>query len=253
MRFGVPSRLALRIALPALAVAALALAALYYRQGLLAERRSAETLDRYAGLLSNLVLHDLRDSMLRKERPRIQRELADVARLGPIRSVQVVAKSGKVTFASDPTAVGRVVAKSSASCAACHQDGAIPTTGARSLHIEIDGRPVFRALQPIVAARACVRCHEVPVGTMVGLLVTDLDGPALVGGVATDRAQTVALGALRCCPSLQRYCWRCARRCWHGWAAWRTCSTSCDPGPTPPCRPWARRTRSTTSRVPYRP
>ncbi len=196
MRVGLPSRLTLRIAIPALAVAALALGALYYRQGQLAEQRSAETLDRYAGLLSNLVLHDLRDSMLRKERPRIQRELADVARLAPIRSVQVVAKSGRVAFASDPGAVGRVVAKSALTCVACHQQGIIPTSGPRSLHTEVEGRSVFRALQPIFAGQACLRCHEVPAGTMLGVLVTDIDGPALTGAVASDRAQTVALGGM---------------------------------------------------------
>lgn len=191
------SRIGLRIAVPAVVVALGLIGGLYFVQRRDSARQSTETLDVYADLVNRMVLSDLREAMLAKDRPRIQRELTRFSEMQPIKSLRIVDKEGKVAFATDPVALGTKMQKSDPSCVACHQPGVAPQKRARALRFETaSGERVYRAVQPILLDEACLRCHDQPEGSAIGVLLTDLDDDALTGAQQASSRRTVWAGAL---------------------------------------------------------
>ena len=191
------SRLGLRIAAPAVVVALGLVVAFYYRQRRDAEAQSQETLDVYADLINRIVLSDLRQGMVEKDRASVQAQLERFAGMAPIQSLRIVNKNGKVVFATDPSVLGTVMQKSDPSCVTCHQPGLAPQKRARSLRFETPaGGHVYRAVQPILVDEACTSCHDQPVDSAVGVLLTDLDDDALTGRGESNSARTFWAAAL---------------------------------------------------------
>jgi hypothetical protein len=190
------SRIGSRFAAPA-ALAMLVLVALLAYLQYRHEQQGAQVYDGYADLLSRFILDDLRDGMLSKDRPRIQRELARLADMAPIRSARVVDKQGRVAFASDPSVLGTVMSRKEPSCVACHRRGVPAERRAHVLRFEAEGRRVHRVVQPITLDHACLTCHEEREGAVVGVLITDLDDDLLTGGMRAESARSAwALAAL---------------------------------------------------------
>jgi PAS domain-containing protein len=176
------SRIGLRIAAPAVLVACGLVGWLWVVQGRHTAKQSHDTLEVYADLVNRMVLSDLRDAMLAKDRPRIQRELTRFAAIQPIKSLRIVDNHGKVAFATDVTQLGVTMAKTDASCAICHSPGVTPDRRARTLRFETAaGQRVYRVAQPILLDDACLRCHDAVEGASVGVLLLDLDDDALTG------------------------------------------------------------------------
>ncbi len=191
------SRIGLRIAVPAVVVALALVGALFYVQRRDAAQQSSETLDVYADLINRMVLSDLREAMLAKDRPRIQRELARFAEMQPIKSLRIVNKEGKVAFATDPASLGTMMQKSDPSCVACHQPGIAPQKRARAIRFEnTAGEHVYRAVQPILLDEACLHCHDAVEGSAVGVLLIDLDDDALTGQQQENSRRTIWGGVL---------------------------------------------------------
>ncbi len=191
------SRIGLRIAVPAVIVALGLIGALYYVQRRDSARQGTETLDVYADLVNRMVLSDLREAMLAKDRPRIQRELTRFSEMQPIKSLRIVDKEGKVAFATDPAALGTQMHKSDPSCVSCHQPGVAPQRRARAVRFETAaGERIYRAVQPILLDEACLHCHDQPEGSAIGVLLTDLDDDALTGTQQATSRRTIWTGAL---------------------------------------------------------
>lgn len=187
------SRIGLRIALPVVAVVASIVTIIVLVDSQQTRRREVEALDAYAGLLGRMILSDLHDAMMKRDRNRIQRELVAVGELEPIEAVRVLDDKGVVRFASDAPSIGRREALEAPGCAACHPGGgkALPR---KTLRFNDDeGRHIFRSVEPIRATRACQQCHDEPEGAMLGLLVTDLDDDALTGQLRRG-AENLAIG-----------------------------------------------------------
>jgi len=205
------SRIGLRVAAPAAVVAAALVGGLHYTQTRDSLRRGNETLDVYADLLNRLVLSDLREGMVAKDNERIGRELARIGETAPIRSLRIVDKQGKVVFASDPKDVGTTMLRTEPSCAGCHKNGGAPKRGAHSLRFTDGETHIYRAVQPITLEEACARCHDGKEGTVLGVLITDLDDDALTGELRADTKRTawsIALSALLLVLIMAALIWR---------------------------------------------
>lgn len=196
MPFGAASRLAMRIVLPGVAVGTLGLAAFAHHQRTLAVAETQRIVDTYARLLGRTVATNLRDAMLAKDRPRIQRELASLQRLPPVRAVAIADKTGRAVFASNPRQVGEKLSALQPTCATCHLQGAAPDRGEHSLRVADAAVHLVRSVAPIAAEPACTKCHEVPAGTVVGLLVVDLDDATTASELGQFGTAAVAWGAL---------------------------------------------------------
>ncbi len=191
------SRIGLRIAIPAVVVALGLVGALFYVQRRDAAQQGTETLDVYADLVNRIVLSDLREAMLAKDRPRIQRELTRFSGMQPIKSLRIVDKEGKVAFATDPAVLGTTMQKSDPSCVSCHQPGIAPQRRARALRFEsAGGEHIYRAVQPILLDEACLHCHDQPEGSAIGVLLIDLDDDALTGAQQANSRRTIWAGVL---------------------------------------------------------
>ena len=191
------SRIGLRIAIPAVVVALALVGGLYYLERRDTAQQATATLDVYAELVNRMVLSDLREAMLAKDRDRIQSELSRFAGMQPIKSLRIVNKDGKVVFATDATALGTTMHKSDPSCAACHQPGVAPQKRARALRFDsAAGEHIYRAVQPILLDEACLRCHDQPEGSTIGMLLIDLDDDALTGQQQANSRRTIWTGAL---------------------------------------------------------
>ena len=176
------SRIGLRIAAPAVLVALGLVAWLWSVQARDTAKQGHDTLEVYADLVNRMVLSDLRDAMLAKDRPRIQQELTRFAALAPIKSLRIVDNHGKIAFATDAAQLGVTMAKTDASCAICHAPGVTPDRRARTLRFETPtGQRVYRVAQPILLDDACLRCHDAVEGAAIGVLLLDLDDDALTG------------------------------------------------------------------------
>ena len=186
------SRIGVRIAAPAVVVALGLVAALYFVQRRDSAQQGDETLLVYADLVNRMVMSDLREAMLAKDRPRIQRELMRFAEMAPIKSLRIVDNAGKVAFATDPAALGTTMPRTDPSCVICHQPGAPPEKRARTLHLTTaSGAHVYRAVQPILLDDACRRCHDQTEGAAVGVLLLDLDDDALTGAQRANGQRTL--------------------------------------------------------------
>ena len=189
------SRIGLRIAIPAVLVGVALLAGLYRIQSERAAEISTETLDVYADLINRMVLSDLRDAMLDKDRAHIQQELQRYAGVSPIRSLRIVDMDGKVAFATDPAVLGTLMQKSDPSCVTCHKPGVTPQRRARTLRFETpQGEHVYRAVQPILLDDACLRCHDAKEGESAGVLLIDLDDDKLTGAQREESHRTLWAG-----------------------------------------------------------
>ena len=140
-----------------------------------------ETLDEVAGWLSRIVLNSLSDSMQAEDRPRLQAQIARLAEEESIQGVSIVNKAGYVVFDSDPAEVGRWSSQEDPGCRTCHGDDTRAPTKDRTLSVTKGGRRVVRAVRSIQVEKECTRCHEEPVGSVLGVLITDLDEDALTG------------------------------------------------------------------------
>ena len=191
------SRIGLRIAVPAVVVAICLVGALFFVQRRDSAQQSTDTLDVYADLVNRMVLSDLREAMLAKDRPRIQRELSRFAEMQPIKSLRIVNKEGKVAFATDATTLGTTMHRTDPSCVSCHQPGIAPQRRARALRfVTAAGEHIYRAVQPIVLDEACLHCHDQPEGATVGVLLIDLDDDALTGQQEANSRRTIWAGVL---------------------------------------------------------
>ncbi len=158
------------------------------------ERRRVESLQAYADLLGRLVLSNLRDAMLTKERGRLQPLLSRIREIEPIVQVRVVNKTGEVVFADDAGVVGEVLGRDDASCRVCHGDGADTPPRRRSATLPVraaNGREVFRAIQPIRVEPECVRCHDEPEGSVIGIVMTDIDRELLTGALGRQTTASI--------------------------------------------------------------
>jgi len=181
MKTPLRNRLGLRIALPAvIVVLSVGIVAVLinvqhtrYRQG--------RSLDAYAGLLSRVVMNDVHDAMLSRDRARIDNELRQIGSLSPIHSVRILAADGKVRFSNDLVEVGTAMPTSQSGCVECHPDGE-PTSPRRTLRWQtVDHHALFRSVEPIRADVECLKCHKGAEDRLLGLLVIDLDDEALTG------------------------------------------------------------------------
>ncbi len=191
-------RIGVRLAAPAMGLLLLSLVLFVWFEVREVERRGQETLENYASLLSRLVVTSVRDSMLNKDRARIQRQLGDLVALDTIDAVRVVNLDGRVTFATDGQSVGQTLSTSAPSCKVCHQPGKPPRREEATLRFtDESGHRVFRAVQPILADASCLGCHKRrEVGDVLGILLTDLDEDELTGGLKVGAERSVGLVAL---------------------------------------------------------
>ena len=202
------SRIGVRVAAPAVFLAAGLTGTLYWVQRTDANRQSQETLAAYTDLVNRIVLADLREAMLAKDRARLQRELGRFAEFAPIKALRILDGNGQTVFATEPTDRGETVpvaprpAASGQRCAPARSLGAEPLRRACSLRLTApDGSHLFRTVQPILLDEACTRCHELPAGTEVGELVVDLDDDVLTGAQRASSQRTawsVAAAAVGC-------------------------------------------------------
>ncbi len=186
------SRVGLRVAAPVLAVALVAVTALLMLQREKTQEQSTAALQVYVGLLGKVVVNDLRQAMLAEDRTRIQRELSKLSELSPIRSVRLIDHRGHVAAASDTAAVGKTLARTDATCTACHQGNGPAARMGQATRVDSEsGVAIYRAVQPIVLEKACEDCHEQRAGQMAGMLVIELDDDAVTGPLRRD-AQRLA-------------------------------------------------------------
>lgn len=193
MNIRLRNRLGLRIAVPAVAVfvAIAAFAVLVERQQI--QHRQGRSLDAYAGLLARVILNDVHDAMLDRNHEQIDAKMRGVAALEAIRDVRILNASGQVRFASDKAAVGTFMATTEAGCVDCHPDGQAPLERRTLRFQELDGKRMFRSVEPIVIGSACVKCHKGQEDKLIGLLVVDLDDELLTGELRRSSRQ-LALG-----------------------------------------------------------
>ena len=193
------NRLGLRIAIPALAVivAIAVVAVLVDRQQI--RHREGRSLDAYAGLLARVILNDVHDAMLTRNRLQIGEKMRNIAAQGAIRDVRILDPQGKIRFAADGPTIGTYMATTDPGCVDCHPVGQAPLKRRTLRYQELDGHHMFRSVEPIRATAGCIKCHGGKEGELIGLLVVDLDDDVLTGELRRSTRQLaigVALVAL---------------------------------------------------------
>lgn len=191
MRRGSLGRVGRRLAAPVLALMVLLVVVstwlLYYGSG----QSRSELVEYSAEMLGRTVMNSLRDAMQSEDRPRLQRQIVHIAEGDVIRGVRLVNKSGEVIFASDPAEVGRRYSQEDPGCRVCHRQEGEPPARDQIVRETDEGRRVVRSVRSVVVEKECAACHQEPLGSVLGVLITDLDEDEVTGHLRARTGQAV--------------------------------------------------------------
>lgn len=175
--------------------------------------------------IGETVLSSTRAAMLANDWPRLEEDLANLARLDRVVAVRIITPDGLVSVSSEPADVGSIHGRDGLSCAPCHQvhEGGALMEARGGLHLygrDLDQRRLGLAM-PIRNESSCssAACHaHDPSEAVLGVLDVELSTASIDAALATQRNRMILLDTivlLVICGAVGLLAWRVVHRPLH--------------------------------------